>query len=76
MPPSSIGPKPGMPQATVQMQKKPAPATPSKSAVPGSITVSPTTPLPAATEEVSPLVGGLALAASLVALAIQIWMII
>ncbi len=60
-----------VPQATVQLQKKPA-ASASKSVAPGAaITVAPQAG--ASEGEVSPLVGGLALAASLVAMGIQLW---
>lgn len=61
-----------VPQATVQLQKKPA-ASASKSVAPGAaITVAPQADS-SSDGDVSPLVGGLALAASLVAMGIQLW---
>jgi hypothetical protein len=61
-----------VPQATVHLQKKPT-ASASKSVAPGaSITVAPQA-APAAEGDVSPVIGGLALAASLVAMGIQVW---
>jgi len=72
--PSSTGPKPGMPQATVQIKPKP-PATVSKSGSPGSITVIPPTQVQPA-GEVSVVVGAIALVASLAALGIQLWMML
>jgi hypothetical protein len=75
VPASSAGPKPGMPQATVQLQKKPA-ASASKSVSTGaSITVAPQ-PQAQAAGEVSVAVGAIALVASLVALGIQLWMML
>jgi hypothetical protein len=63
-----------VPQATVQLQKKPTTST-SKTVGP-AITVAPQ-PAPASSEgEVSPVIGGLALAASIAALLVQVWMII
>jgi hypothetical protein len=75
VPASSPGTKPAVPQATVQMQKKPA-ASASKSVPPGAaITVAPASETPAG-GDVSPAIGGLALAASLVAMGIQVWMML
>ena len=75
VPASSAGPKPGMPQATVQLQKKPA-ASASKSVSSGaSITVAPQPPAQSA-DEVSVMVGAIALVASLAALGIQLWMML
>ena len=63
-----------MPQATVQLTKQPASA--SKSVAPGAaINIVPPTTAPSE-NEVSPLIGGLALAASLVAMGIQVVMML
>ena len=70
-PPSS---KMGLPQATVQMQKAPAPA--SKSASTSAISVVPQTTVPAPSSgEISPVLGAAALVVSLAALAMQVWML-
>ncbi|GAB4178607.1 MAG: hypothetical protein Fur0032_19100 [Terrimicrobiaceae bacterium] len=70
-PPSA---KPGLPQATVQLQKKPeVPA--SKSVSSSAINVVPTTTVaPQTSNEVSPVLGAVALAISLVALVVQLLM--
>ncbi|HRJ74013.1 MAG TPA: hypothetical protein PLS03_17450 [Terrimicrobiaceae bacterium] len=62
-----------MPQATVQLQKKPAAST-SKS-VSTSITVAPQT-APASGGDVSVAVGAIALVAALAALGVQVWMML
>lgn len=67
--PPSAGPKPGLPQATVQLTKKPDP---SKSVSASAIKIA-SAPVTAASEELSPVLGGIAAAAALIALGIQVW---
>ncbi len=67
--------KAGLPQATVQLQKKPPVSTSaSKSVPPGAaISVAPQPAAPAASGEITPVIGGAALGLSLIAFAIQLW---
>jgi hypothetical protein len=69
--------KAGLPQATVQLQKKPpvsTSASASKSVPPGAaISVAPQPAAPAAGGEITPVIGGAALGLSLIAFAIQLW---
>ena len=69
--PPSAGPKIGLPQATVQLSQKPDPSK-SVSASAIKIAAAPVI-VPSSGNEVSPLIGALAAAASFIALAIQIW---
>ncbi|MFA7342958.1 MAG: hypothetical protein WC003_01515 [Terrimicrobiaceae bacterium] len=62
-----------LPQATVQLQKKPDPSI-SKSAVGTAITVASTTP--ASAEDLNPIIGIAALVLALASLAVQVWMFI
>jgi len=72
-PPSS---KPGLPQATVQMQKTPPPSAGSQSTSLSAINVVPQANVPAqGSGDVSPVVGAVALVVSLAALAMQVWML-
>jgi hypothetical protein len=67
VPPSASGPRPGLPQSSVHLQRRPGASASSSSA----ITVAPQTQ---AEGGVSLVVGILALAASLIAVGIQVWM--
>ncbi len=66
--------KAGMPQATVQLQKKPPATVPGKAAPSAPITVA--APAAAATGEISVVWGGASLAFSLIALLVQIWFLL
>ncbi|MEI8313226.1 MAG: hypothetical protein WCH98_20950 [Verrucomicrobiota bacterium] len=61
-----------LPQATVQLQKKPDASTPKS--VSGAITVASTVSGPS--EELNPIVGIAALVLALASLAVQVWMFI
>lgn len=70
VPPSS--PVRPMPQATVQLKQQ----APSQSAsVSGALKIQPVTPLKAQ-DTLSPVLGGIAVAAGLIALLVQIWMML
>jgi len=64
-----------MPQATVQLQKKPA-ASASKSVSTGAAITVASQPQAQPAGEVSVAVGAIALVASLIALGIQLWMMV
>lgn len=72
-PPSS---KPGMPQATVQLQKKVEPPSASKSVSAPAIVINQPATASAGVGEVSPVIGGIALVLALAALAMQVWIMV
>jgi len=76
VPPSSLGPKPGMPQATVQLQKKPAASSSKSVSTSASITVAPQPEPASVSGDVSPAIGAAALVVALIALGLQLWIFI
>jgi hypothetical protein len=73
-PPSTA--KPGLPQATVQLSKKPEPPSASKSVSAPAISVIKQAEPSSGGGEISPVIGGLALGISLLALLVQVWMLL